>query len=250
MLGTIVGEGHIVELHGVACRYLRVIRHGKRGCGEHLVDALEGVSRLGEAAGSEHDLGERRREHRREHRVEREVGHEQGEVARRQRTWGYEQRCRHQKDEGPLGDGEIDRLRTLAHHALIVRGSLGICVDGFLERAERVDRLLEHLDHGNAAHVLSSSLARMVECVVVLSHEVGVLAAHHCEKRTDGNDRCQHAGSAHAPVKHEEQHKQRDEHGSGARNVGEVVGKERLGLGSSTVYAATQKSGCMRVEVA
>ena len=119
-----------------------------------------------------------------------------------------------------------------------------------MERAEAVDRLLEDLDHGDAAHVLGAGLVHLDERLHVARHEVHASPAHHVEHAAERDDHRDKAREAESPVKDEEQHQHADDHGNAARGVRELMGEKPLGLGGAAVHDAAKRPARVRVEVA
>ena len=125
---------------------------------------------------------------------------------------------------------------------LVIRGAFAVVVDGLFERLERIHRLLEHLHHGDAAHVFGAGFRQAVERGLVFLHDAAVLAAHHREHGRDRYDGRHENRQPHAPVEHEQQDDGGDEHHGRARDVGQVVREQRLGFGRRPVDAAAQQA--------
>ena len=121
-------------------------------------------------------------------------------------------------------------MRYAADVPLVMTRLRAVVVDGLLEGLEGIDRLLEHLYHGDAAHVFRPRLAHAVLRGLILLHELGILAAHHGEHRCDGDDSGDEASSAHAPVEHEHEHNHGDKHRHGAHNISQIVREQRFGF--------------------
>ena len=113
-----------------------------------------------------------------------------------------------------------------------------------------MDRLLKHLDHGNAAHVLGAGLVHAHERAHIGLHELAALAAHHGRHGANRYDDRDEAGRAQAPIKGKEQHEQACNHSCSARDVGQHVREQRLGRSSAPVHDAAQLTGGARIEVA
>ena len=141
-------------------------------------------------------------------------------------------------------------MRRPAERAGVVLRHVRVVDDGVVERLERVDRLLEHLDHGNAAHVFSAGLVHTHERAHIGFHELAALAAHHGRHGGEGHHHGNEAGRAQAPVEGNEKHKQARHHGHGTRDVGEHVCEQGFGRCGAAVHDAAQLAGGVRVEVA
>ena len=246
-LGALVGEGHVLEADGVVARLLRVGRGLDHGGGEHLLHAAHGVRRGLERLGHEHHARHCRGNHGREDRVEREVGGKAGEVGL---PGGEKHRHRHEEGGRGAYDGERERLRGLAPLDGVVLREHRELLDGVVERAEREDRLLEDLDHGDAAHVLGAGLVHLHERLHVARHEVHAAPAHHVEHAGEAQGDRHEAGHAQPPVKDEEEHEHAQDHGHRPRRVRELVGEKPLGLEGAAVHHAAQGARGVRVEVA
>ena len=125
-----------------------------------------------------------------------------------------------------------------------------VILNGLLEGLEGIHRLLEHLHHRDAPHVLCTGLAHHVLGSLVFRHQAGVFAAHHGTQRANGHHRCQQAGCAHPPIEPEHQHQHSDKHGDGAHDVSQVVGQQGFRFGSRTVQTIAQKAGSVDVKEA
>ena len=115
-------------------------------------------------------------------------------------------------------------------------------------------RLLEHLHHGDAAHVFHGRLVHAVERVLVEHHERHATffrpTPHHPphHERRDGNGNEAH--KPHDPV--EREHDRHECHRGDERphEVGQLVRKHVLGLTGAAVHHAPQMSRGVGVEVA
>ena len=86
----------------------------------------------------------------------------------------------------------------------IVLGHLRVFDYGVVKRLERVDRLLEDLHDGDAAHVFGSGLGHVHLRLHVALHKMCVLASHHGEHARDSEDGRNQACEPHAPVEDEQ----------------------------------------------
>ena len=221
------------------------------------VDAAHRVLRLGHRLRRVHDLAHHHGGERREDDVEQEVREERAEVARRARQ---QDARRHEHEERRVDGHELRHLRALAQ-LHVGGGEVAVGHDGLPERPERVDGLLEHLHHGDAAHVLHGGLVHLVERVLVVHHElhgVGVAlavlaaqaAAHHEEHAEGGGEHGDEAHEAHDPVEHEHD----DEVGHGrdqrAHEIGDAVRQHALGEPRGPFDDAAQLAGGADGEVA
>ena len=86
---------------------------------------------------------------------------------------------------------EVRDLGRPAERAGVVLRHARIVDDSVVEGLERVDRLLENLDHGNAAHVLGTGLVHAHERAHVGLHELAALAPRclACAQAPDGKQR-------------------------------------------------------------
>ena len=119
-----------------------------------------------------------------------------------------------------------------------------------MEGLERIDRLLEHLDHGDAAHILGARLVHAHRGRHVALHELHALTAHHGGERGDAHDHRHKAGRPQAPVEGNQHDDHARHHSDRARNVGQHMGKQRLGRGGAAINNAAQLAGCMQIKVA
>ena len=200
--------------------------------------------------GSKHDAGQRRGDDSRKYRIENKICDEPGEIPVGQCAGGKEQNDRNQEDKGALRKGQIDRLRHPAHLVLIVSGLAAVILNGFFERLEGIDRLLEDFHHRDAADILGARLGHTVLGRLIFCHQLGVFSAHHGEHGDDGNHRRQQAGSAHPPVEDEHQHQHRKEHDDCADDVCQIVCQQRFGVGRRRVQPSPDKAGGVGVKIA
>ena len=119
-----------------------------------------------------------------------------------------------------------------------------------MEGLKGVDRLLKHLDHGDAAYVFGAGLVHLDQRSHVGLHELGAFAAHHGGHGAKRNGHRDEACRAQAPIQGEKQHEQTCDHGGGARDIGQHVCEQGLGGGGASVYNTAQLTGGVRVKVA
>ena len=216
-LGTLVGKAHVLKSHVAADRVLGLGGHGEL-LGIH--DASDAGQRIGthlRGLAHKHELGHGRRYHGRKDRVKREVCHKMREVrlARRQQQRHGQQEC-----HKTIERGKVEYLRASAERARIVLRHVGVFGDRVVERLKGVDRLLKHLDHGNAAYVFGAGLVHLDQRAHVGLHELGALAAHHGGHGAKRNGDRDEACRAQAPIEGEKQHEQTCDHGGGAGDIG------------------------------
>ena len=244
---ALVGKAHVLEADGVTRGRAGRSGGGDHGCGQHLLDTRDRVRSGLERLGHEHHARHGGGDHGREDRVEREVGQKAREVF----LAGHNEDCRrHEEDRDAVDDGERERLRRLAPLYGVVLREPRELLDGVMKRAEAVDRLLEDLDHRDAAHVLGACLVHLDERLHVARHEVHAAPAHHLHQAENGDDDRSEARETESPVKDEEQHQHADDHGNAACGVRELMGEKPLGLGGAAVHDAAKRAARVRVEVA
>ena len=215
--GALVGKAHVLKAHIAASGVLGLDRHGEL-LGIH--DASDASQRIGthlRGLAHKHELGHGRRYHGRKYRVKREVGHKMREVrlARRQQQRHGQQEC-----HKTIERGKVEYLRTSAKRARIALRHVGVFGDRVVERLKGIDRLLKHLDHGNAAYVFGTGLVHLDQRAHVGLHELGALAAHHGGHGAKRNGDRDKACRAQAPIEGEKQHEQTCDHGGGAGDIG------------------------------
>ena len=225
-LGTLVSKAHVLKAHVAAGRVLGLHGHGEP-LGIH--DASNASQRIGthlRGLAHKHELGHGRRYHGRKYRVKREVGHKACKVrlARRQQQRHGQQEC-----HKTIERGKVEYLRTSAKRARIALCHVGVFGDRVVERLKGIDRLLKHLDHGNAAYVFGTGLVHLDQRAHVGLHELGALAAHHGGHGAKRNDDRDKACRAQAPIEGEKQHEQTCDHGGGAGDIGQHVREQCLG---------------------
>ena len=213
--------------------------------------ALRRIGRHFHLLCDEHESRARRGDDGGEYGVKREV---RDEVDKRGLSCRLRSGCekdddRHEEDGHAADDREGCDLGFGADLHRVVLGHLGVLFDRVMERLERVDGLLEDLDHGNAAHVFRARLGHVDESLLIALHEVRVLASHHGEHAHDGKDRRQKARKAHAPVEDEEQRHHPQHHGDRPHRVRRLVGDKPLGRARAPVDYAAQSPRCVGVEV-
>ena len=245
--GTLVGKTHVLKSHVATGRVLGLGGHGEL-LGIH--DASNTSQRIGthlRGLAHKHELGHGRRHHGRKYRVKREVGHKMREVrlARRQQQRHGQQEC-----HKAIERGKVEHLRTSAERARIVLRHVGIFGDRIVEGLKGVDRLLKHLDHGDASYVFGAGLVHLDQRSHVGLHELGAFAAHHGGHGAKRNGHRDEACRAQAPIEGEKQHEQAHDHGDGACDIGQHVCEQSLGGGGTPVYNTTQLTGGVRVKVA
>ena len=241
-----VGEAHVLEANGVVSRRLRCGGHPDHGGGKHLLHAAHGIGCGLERLGHEHHARHGRGDHCGKDRIEREIGDEAREVPLARRG---ENRRRDEEKRDAVDDRERERLRDLAPlHGVVLREARKL-LDGVVERAEAVHRLLEHLDHGDAANILGARLVHLDERFHVARHEVHAAPAHHVEHARKRYNDGRKAGKPEPPVEDEEQREHAEDHGHAARGVRQLVGKQPLGLGRAAVHDAPERPARVRVEV-
>ena len=246
-LSPLVREAHVLEAHAVSRRALGRGRHGK-GLGPHdAPDAGQRVSAHLRRLAHEHELGHRGGHHGREDRVEREVGYKAGKI----RLPGSKQKGHGQEERHKAVQGrEVHDLGTAAKRAGIVLRHMRVVDDGFVERLERVNRLLEDLDHGDAAHVLGARLVHAHERTHIGLHELAALTAHHGCHGGEGYNHGDETRRAQTPIEGTKKHEQTHDHGHGARDVGQHVCEQGLGRGGAPVHDAAELARGVGVEVA
>ena len=247
---AIIGEGDILKRHAVVPGFLGIVCNLQRRGAHHLIDARQGCACEHRSAGGKHDLRQCRGDDGGEYRVERKVGDESREAPGGQRGRRDQQRHGHHEDERALRGRQVDGLGHLAHVRLVVLGLGTVILDGLFERPEGIHRLLEHLYDGDAAHVLGAGLAHDILGRLVLHHQARVFAGHHGRHGAHGDHRRQQAGRAHTPIEHEHQHQHGDKHGHGAYDIGQIVGQQRLSLGSRAVQPVAQQARGVGIEEA
>ena len=214
----------MVKGHGAAFRPLLALRllHGLLA--QNLVQAADGLVGLHHRLAHIHDTVDHLAAGRGEQGVEDQV-HQRGA---RISAGGDEQRRRDQQGEGPVDEGEETGLARPAAHGVLA-GKIAVILDGGVEGLEGVDRLLEHLHHGDATDVLHRLAAHALDLLLIAVEEAGVLAAHHHAHGEQGQHHGEQAQQAHPPVKEE----QYDDSGDGRHRrggqVGELVGQQVLG---------------------
>ena len=119
-----------------------------------------------------------------------------------------------------------------------------------MECLEGINRLLEHLHHGDAAHVLGARLVHLDERLHVLRHEVHTAPAHHVEHAAKREDDRNQARKPESPVEREEQREHADDHGDRSRRVGQLMREQPFRLRRAAVNHAPQRARGVRVEVA
>ena len=97
---------------------------------------------------------------------------------------------------------------------------VGVFGDRVVERLKGIDRLLKHLDHGNAAYVFGTGLVHLDQRAHVGLHKLAALAAHHGSHGAKRNDDRDKARRAQTPIEGEKQHEQTCNHGGGAGDIG------------------------------
>ena len=245
--GTLVRKAHVLKAHVAAGRVLGLGRHGELLGIHNASDARQRIGTHLRGLAHKHELGHGRRHHGRKYRVKREVGHKMREVrlARRQQQRHGQQEC-----HKTIERGKVEHLRASAERARIVLRHVGVFGDRVVERLKGVDRLLEHLDHGDAAHVFGAGLVHLDQRAHVGLHKLGALAAHHGGHGAKRNGHRNEACRAQAPIEGEKQHEQAHDHGGGAGDIGQHVCEQRLGGGGASVYDTAQLTGGVCVKVA
>ena len=107
-------------------------------------------------------------------------------LARRQQQRHGQQECHKAVERG-----KVEHLRTSAERTRIVLRHVGVLGNRIVESLKGVDRLLEHLDHGDAAYIFGAGLVHLDQRAHVSLHKLGALAAHHGghgAKRNDDRD--------------------------------------------------------------
>ena len=186
--GALVGKAHVLKAHIAANRVLGLGRHGELLGIHNASDARQRIGTHLRRLAHKHELGHGRRHHGRKDRVKRKVDHKVREVrlARCQQQRHGQKKC-HEAIER----GKVEHLRTSAKRTRIVLRHVGVFGDRIVERLKGVDRLLENLDHGDAAYVFGAGLVHLDQCAHVSLHKLGALAAHHGghgAKRNDDRD--------------------------------------------------------------
>ena len=166
-------------------------------------------------------------------------------LARRQQQRHGQQEC-----HKTIERGKVEYLRTSAERARIVLCHVGVFGDCIVEGLKGVDRLLKHLDHGDAAYVFGAGLVHLDQRSHVGLHKLAALAAHHGGHGAKRNDDRDKACRPQTPIEREKQHEQTCDHGSGACDIGQHVREQGLGGGGASVYNSAQLTGGMRVKVA
>ncbi len=112
---------------------------------------------------------------------------------------------------------------------------------------------LEHLHHGNAAHILGGCRGHAVQGLLVALHEeaatLGHIAPHH---PPHGEQRHRHGNEAdkpHNPIEQEHGHEERHRCRARGDEVGHLVGDDVLGLAGAAVDDAAQAPRGVRVEI-
>ena len=145
-------------------------------------------------------------------------------LARRQQQRHGQQEC-----HKTIERGKVEYLRASAKRARIALCHVGVFGDRVVERLKGIDRLLKHLDHGNAAYVFGTGLVHLDQRAHVGLHELGALAAHHGGHGAKRNGDRDKACRAQAPIEGEKQHEQTCDHGGGAGDIGQHVREQCLG---------------------
>ena len=166
-------------------------------------------------------------------------------LARRQ-----QQRHRQKKCHKAVERSKVEHLRTPAKRTRIVLRHIGVFGDRIVERLKGVDRLLEYLDHGDAAYVFGAGLVHLDQRAHVSLHKLGALAAHHGGHGAKRNGHRNEARRAQAPIEGEKQHEQAHDHGGGACDIGQHVCEQSLCGSGASVYDTAQLTGGVCVKVA
>ena len=166
-------------------------------------------------------------------------------LARRQQQRHGQQEC-----HKTIERGKVEYLRTSAERARIVLCHVGVFGDRIVEGLKGVDRLLKHLDHGDAAYVFGAGLVHLDQCSHVGLHKLATLAAHHGGHGAKRNGHRDEACRPQTPIEREKQHEQARDHGGGACDIGQHVCEQSLGGGGASVYNTAQLTGGVRVKVA
>ena len=245
--GTLVRKAHVLKSHVAVNRTPRLNGHRELLGLHNASDASQRIGTHLRGLAHKHELGHGRRHHGRKYRVKREVGHKACEVslARRQQQCHGQQEC-----HKTIERGKVEYLRTSAERARIALCHVGVFGNRIVEGLEGVDRLLKHLDHGDAAYVFGAGLVHLDQRSHVGLHELGAFAAHHGghgAKRNDDRDKACHPQT---PIEGEKQHEQAHDHGGGAGDIGQHVREQGLGGGGASVYNTAQLTGGVRVKVA
>ena len=162
----------------------------------------------------------------------------------------HQQRHGQQECHKTIERGKVEYLRTSAERARIVLCHVGVFGNRIVKGLKGVDRLLKHLDNGDATYVFGASLVHLDQRSHVGLHELGAFAAHHGGHGAKRNDDRDKACRAQAPIEGEKQYEQAHDHGGGTCDIGQHVCEQSLGGGGASVYNTTQLTGGVRVKVA
>ena len=187
-LGALVGKAHVLKAHIAASGVLGLSGHGELLGIHNASDASQRIGTHLRRLAHKHKLGHGRRHHGRKDRVKRKIDHKVREVrlARRQQQRHGQKKCHKAVERS-----KVEHLRTPAKRTRIVLRHIGVFGDRIVERLKGVDRLLEYLDHGDAAYVFGAGLVHLDQRAHVSLHKLGALAAHHGghgAKRNDDRD--------------------------------------------------------------
>ncbi len=245
--GTLVRKAHVLKSHVAVNRTPRLNGHRELLGLHNASDASQRIGTHLRGLAHKHELGHGRRHHGRKYRVKREVCHKMREVrlARRQQQRHGQQEC-----HKTIERGKVEYLRTSTERARIVLRHVGVFGDRIVEGLKGVDRLLKHLDHGDAAYVFGAGLVHLDQRSHVGLHKLAALAAHHGGHGAKRNDDRDKACRPQTPIEREKQHEQAHDHGGGAGDIGQHVREQSLGGGGASVYDTAQLTGGVRVKVA
>ena len=119
-----------------------------------------------------------------------------------------------------------------------------------MEIFEGVNRLLEHLHHGNTADIFRRLLVHGFQRSHVALHKVSIVAAHHllhAEKADDQRDKTAHA---QPPVEGKNQNEHRNGHHHSARQIRELVRQKFLRQSHVVIDDLAKTSAGILTEIA
>ena len=136
----------------------------------------------------------------------------------------------------------------LAQHQRVSGRPFAETVNRLLEPAERVNRLPEHLYNRHASDVFSCLTAHRVERILIFSHFLLHIPAHHAHHECKPYKRRHKAQQSHFPVKQCEQHQQPHGSRSCSSLVRQIVCNERLRCSGRFVDCAAYLSRAVLIE--
>ena len=249
-LRTVIGKTHIFEFYFAVLGHLWTLRCNQPRRAHHLIDAAQRRAGQHHAGRGKHNLGQRRGDDRGKYRIKRKVGYKACQAASGQRHGCKKQRHWNHEYKRAFSERQVDRLRHAADLALKASGFFAVFFYRLLKRLERIDGLLEDLDHRDAAHIFGARLAYAILRRLILGHEPGVLAAHHGEHREYGNHRCHKTRGSHPPVKHEHQYDHAQKQGDRPHDVRQIVREQRFRLSCRRIQSIADQTRGVRIKEA